>query len=380
MSTIKISELPAITGASAADTDVLPIVDTSLSTTNKITRAEFFKNVPAIDVTGDVTIADKIIHSGDTNTSIRFPAADTVTVETSGAERMRISSTGNVGIGTSSPGYKLQVEGTSGIGTSGSFVSYGQSTESSIVKLGQARTGDGYAYIDMIGDTTYSVYGLRIIRNNTGANSSSDIQHRGTAALRIQTIDAAPVTISTSNVERVRIDSSGNVLISTTDADPANNNISDAIALRADGRISARGVDNFPTMTISRGGTDGNVVVLNKGTTTVGSISVTTTATAYNTSSDYRLKEDWRPMTGASGRIMGLNPVNFAWKSNGSRVDGFLAHEVQAVVPEAVTGEKDGEEMQAIDQSKLVPLLTAALQEALTEIAGLKARITALEA
>jgi hypothetical protein len=72
---------------------------------------------------------------------------------------------------------------------------------------------------------------------------------------------------------------------------------------------------------------------------------------------------------------MALKPVNFAWKADGSRVDGFLAHEAQEVVPEAVTGEKDGGEMQGIDQSKLVPLLTAALQEALKRIEALEAQL-----
>ena len=90
-------------------------------------------------------------------------------------------------------------------------------------------------------------------------------------------------------------------------------------------------------------------------------------------------------MTGASDRVLALNPVNFAWKADGSRVDGFLAHEAQAVVPEAVTGSKDAvdaegnPEYQGIDQSKLVPLLTAALQEALNKITDLETRITALE-
>jgi len=65
----------------------------------------------ALDVTGDVSIADKIIHTGDTNTAIRFPAADTVTVETAGSERFRVDSSGNVGIGTNSPETKLHVSG-----------------------------------------------------------------------------------------------------------------------------------------------------------------------------------------------------------------------------------------------------------------------------
>jgi len=136
--------------------------------------------------------------------------------------------------------------------------------------------------------------------------------------------------------------------------------------------------------------------------TDVGSIDITTSATSYNTSSDYRLKEDVQPMSGATDRLKELKPVNFAWKADGSRVDGFLAHEAQEVVPESVTGSKDamqteeyevtpavtdeegnvtteavmGErevpDYQGIDQSKLVPLLVATIQE-------LEARITQLE-
>ena len=122
------------------------------------------------------------------------------------------------------------------------------------------------------------------------------------------------------------------------------------------------------------------------GNAVVGSITSTGSSTAYNTTSDYRLKEDIKPVENAATRVMALNPVNFAWKADGSRVDGFIAHEAQEIVPEAVTGTKDAVnedgsiKPQAIDQSKLVPLLTAALQEALTEIAGLKSRLAAVEA
>jgi hypothetical protein len=130
----------------------------------------------------------------------------------------------------------------------------------------------------------------------------------------------------------------------------------------------------------------------------VGSISTNGSSTSYNTSSDYRLKEDWVAVADASTRVNALKPVNFAWKVDGSRVDGFLAHELAEVVPEAVTGEKDAVQLvdikdedgnvtgqeerpvyQGIDQSKLVPLLTAALQEALAKIDDLTARVVALE-
>ena len=136
--------------------------------------------------------------------------------------------------------------------------------------------------------------------------------------------------------------------------------------------------------------------------TGVGSIATTSSSTSYNTSSDYRLKTDTQPMTGATDRLKQLNPVNFEWIADGTRVDGFLAHEAQAVVPEAVTGAKDAmrdeeyevtpavydedgnvvteavmgtrsvPDYQGIDQSKLVPLLVATIKE-------LEARITALE-
>ena len=111
-----------------------------------------------------------------------------------------------------------------------------------------------------------------------------------------------------------------------------------------------------------------------------GSIAVTSTATAYNTSSDYRLKENVVPIDNAVSRVGNLNPVRFNFTSDPDKtVDGFLAHEVTPVVPEAITGEKDAVDeegnpvYQGIDQAKLVPLLVAALQE-------LSARVAALEA
>lgn len=122
-------------------------------------------------------------------------------------------------------------------------------------------------------------------------------------------------------------------------------------------------------------------IIFAKQASTVGSISCTPSSTAYNTSSDYRLKDDLQPIAGAADRIMALSPVNFAWKVDGTRTDGFIAHEVQAVVPQAVVGEKDAVDddgnpvYQGIDHSKLVPLLTAALQEALGRIAALEAAL-----
>ena len=117
------------------------------------------------------------------------------------------------------------------------------------------------------------------------------------------------------------------------------------------------------------------------GFVTVGYIATNGSSTSYSTSSDYRLKENVATLAGAADRVKQLNPVRFTWVNNptAGTVDGFLAHEVAAVVPEAVTGEKDAThpdgsiKPQGIDQSKLVPLLVAAIKE-------LTARVEALEA
>jgi len=134
-----------------------------------------------------------------------------------------------------------------------------------------------------------------------------------------------------------------------------------------------------------------------------------TSAVSYNTSSDYRLKENVAPMSGSIDRLKQLKPSTWSWTQDGSHGEGFLAHEAQTVVPEAVTGTKDAmrteeyeitpavldddgnivteavmgtrevPDYQGIDQSKLVPLLTAALQEAITKIEALEARVATLE-
>ena len=120
----------------------------------------------------------------------------------------------------------------------------------------------------------------------------------------------------------------------------------------------------------------------------VGGISYKSiSASAFYVNSDYRLKSNLVPLEDAVSRVKQLPVYRFNWndKENESKVDGFLAHEVSSVVPEAVTGEKDAVredgtlEYQQIDQSKIVPLLTAALKEAIEKIEQLENRIQTLE-
>ena len=111
----------------------------------------------------------------------------------------------------------------------------------------------------------------------------------------------------------------------------------------------------------------------------VGSVKSHGSATQYNTASDYRLKENEVLISDGITRLKTLKPYRFNFKKDPSiTVDGFFAHEVTAV-PEAVAGEKDGEEMQGMDYGRITPLLTAALQEAIAEIETLKAKVASLE-
>lgn len=166
------------------------------------------------------------------------------------------------------------------------------------------------------------------------------------------------------------------------------------------GKVNNSAYDARP-MTLNRMGssTTGTAILsFNNNGTECGKVRITgSTSVAYDTSSDYRLKENVVDLTGARARLDSLKVKRFNFiADSGVTVDGFLAHEAQTVVPEAVSGSKDqiatqanvdadeanavGDPMyQGIDQSKLVPLLTAALQEAFAEIDSLKARITALE-
>ena len=224
-----------------------------------------------------------------------------------------------------------------------------------------------------------------------------------------------------TKTERMRIASDGNVFVGKTSGGQ------DSAGIKMDGANGAILCtrDGAVAGIFTRLSDDGEVIRIMKDTSTVGTISVSGSSTAYNTSSDYRLKENEVAISDGITRLKTLKPYRFNFKSNpDTKVDGFLAHEVTAV-PEAISGTKDKTETkeklildkdnnileenkeeadwikgkekgyypsdstwvaskvypvyQGIDQSKLVPLLTAALQEAITEIESLKARVTTLE-
>jgi len=120
-----------------------------------------------------------------------------------------------VGVGIT-PSEKFHVAGSGRFEGNSLDVGYGSSASELFLQVGQGRTGNGYAYLDLIGDETYSDFGLRIFRNNTGANASSSIYHRGTGDFSLQATDVAPILFKTQSAERMRITSAGNVGIGTT--------------------------------------------------------------------------------------------------------------------------------------------------------------------
>jgi cytoskeletal protein CcmA (bactofilin family) len=207
----------------------------------------------------------------------------------------------------------------------------------------------------------------------TITNSGHFVDSTSTGDLTINKIGSANMVFKTNNSERMRIDSSGIVNINCTTQQIVTNE-----RLRLVGK-AAFTTSGDAALNLNRDSDNGGTLRFHRGTTQVGEISVTTSSTNYGTSSDHRLKENVTADWDATTRLKQLNPVRFNFIADAdTTVDGFLAHEVQSVVPEAVTGthnevDDDGNPVyQGIDQSKLVPLLVKTIQE-------LEARITALE-
>ena len=183
-----------------------------------------------------------------------------------------------------------------------------------------------------------------------------------------------------SGLSALCIDSKGRILAATTSNIAGSNAV---LHINADGVASGAGSiisECAATTTVYH-------VHFRNGNGGVGGINTNGSSTSYVTSSDYRLKENVTELTGAIDRVKQVPVHRFNFVADPDKtVDGFLAHEVSDVVPEAITGTKDEVDdegnpvYQGIDQSKLVPLLTAALQEAITKIEALETRVAALEA
>jgi hypothetical protein len=263
------------------------------------------------------------------------------------AERMRIDSSGNVGIGTASPTSKLDV--------------IQDQNATSRLRIRNNDSGSS-AYAGVVVNASGNSWEMRM--GSSAANSN---------ALQF-VLDA----LGTPSV-KATIDSSGNLLVGGTAYFGAGLSL---------GSPASSGCASI----FAAGGTGNHFRFGNVTNGIVGAISTTTSATTYSTSSDYRLKNTIAPMTGALEKVALLKPCTYKWNTDGSDGEGFIAHELQAVVPQCVTGEKDAVDTdgkpvyQGIDTSFLVATLTAAIQElkALVDtqastITTLTDRITVLE-
>ena len=284
----------------------------------------------------------------DSNTGINF-ASDTVNINTGGSTRATINSSGNLGVGTTSPTARFDV-----------------------------RRGDADGLIAEFHQS--SGYGIDI-------GSSTSIGYIASGYGQALTFKTDP---SSGQIERMRLGSDGFVGIGVTGE----------VSASTGGASFNVSSDNRRKLALGTTSASGRGLLLFFNSNgEVGSISTSGSSTAYNTSSDYRLKENVVSISDGITRLKTLKPSRFNFIADASQtVDGFLAHEVTAV-PEAITGTKDqvvtqdlvdrgdakeselGKPVyQKIDQSKLVPLLTAALQEAIAKIEVLETKVAALEA
>ena len=221
-------------------------------------------------------------------------------------------------------------------------------------------TGGGvtYAGINFVVGSDSGTCAIRSIRTNAGTNFESALQFL-----------TNPAGATTTPTEKVRVPSGGGIRIAMQNysSDPSSTNY--GVSLNNTGAGSRFFGQGTGTETqIEFGNTNG----------TRGSIQTNATVTLYNTTSDYRLKENVVPMANALATVLALKPCTYKWKVDGSDGQGFIAHELQAVVPDCVSGEKDAVDEegnikpQFVDTSFLVATLTAAIQE-------LNAKVTALE-
>jgi hypothetical protein len=353
--------------------------------------------------TGDGTAASPSICVGfDYDNGFFRPGSNIIGISTAGFERARIDSSGRLLVGTSTPlgpnNSLFQIAGDSTAAglqitrfnsTDGCIVNFSANRNATVGSYTTVQNGDELARLRFIAyDGASQLVAAQITSSVDGTPGANDMPGR----LVFSTTAAGASTPT----ERMRIDSSGNVGINRTPA--------------ADARLDVNGLTRLNTTATPFTSALGAIVQTGGGNNTgavgiestalstatrhhisfsnpngvIGSISTSASATSFVTSSDYRLKENVVDLDGAIDRLNQLPVHRFNFIADPDTVvDGFIAHEAAEVVPECVTGTKDEVDedgnpvYQGIDQSKIVPLLTAALQEAIAKIETLEQRLTA---
>jgi hypothetical protein len=340
-----------------------------------------------------------ITTSGDTNTGIFFPAADTIAFVEGGAEAMRIDSSGNVGIGTSSPTTRLSVAGgRTTLAANGETFALGLQYSSS--------TGPYYigATNSATPDLVFSQVGgserMRVTNaGDVGIGTSSPaykLEANGTVASKVATTaDASlavqnsfasffvlqqsdkvnlytgagqPIVFTNNNTERARITAAGDLLVGII-APLANGDLGIQLGRSNNARLlGADGTGSF------------NQLHFVNANGIVGTINTSGSATSYLVVSDYRLKTVIGPVADAGQRIDALQPVEYTWNADGSRTRGFLAHQFQEVYAGSVTGAKDAVDAEGKPVYQQMQASTSeVIADLVAEIQSLRARVAALE-
>jgi hypothetical protein len=316
-------------------------------------------------------VGNAVAKSGDTMsgdlTVPNFTYTGTLTGSTGvvniGSGQVYKDASGNVGVGTTSPNTKTQIY----------KAAYSSFTGTSLGALA-------------ITDSTASVNYYSSIDFNTSANNSLPLARIGMQ----YTGSGSYLVFGTSNSygsgitnTAMAIDYSGNLLVGTTSVDPSGSNVTGA-AIGGIGYISTCASSN-PGAVFARKTTTGDIVIFRYGTTQVGTINTNGTGTTYNSASDYRLKHDVQALSNGLATVSALKPVTYKWNVNNSYGEGFIAHELQEVIPEAVTNTKDQVDAdgnpvyQGVDYSKIVVHLVAAIQELKADLDAAKAEIEVLK-
>ena len=283
---------------------------------------------------GSLAGSANMVFDGFTLTTLNTAYTGTLTGGTGvvnlGSGQFYKDASGNVGIGRTNPGYKLDIAVSAG--------------------------GNAFSATDLATSDFRIVPGV-----------SSGIVRVGPSS--------GGMAFYSSDSERMRIDSSGNICINATSAISANSKLN----------IIGSATSSASTIKI---GTDGYAAIdfRNSAGAQQGYVQTNTSTVLYVSVSDYRLKENIAPMKGALSKVQSLKPCTYTWKNNNSSGQGFIAHELQAVIPDCVTGEKDAVDAegkpvyQGIDTSFLVATLTAALQELNAKVDAQALEIATLKA
>jgi hypothetical protein len=313
-----------------------------------------------------------IINATTTNGVVIQPdnSGSLVLQTNSGTTAVTIDTSQNVGIGTTSPTAKLTVNGNQSFAEkTAAYIGVDIATTAGNGGNLTVKAGNGSGS----GNTSGNLY--------VGAGRGSVSATSGFIAFGVaQATNAVGL-----DAEYMRIDSSGNLLVGTT-SQITTGGFSPKLSITNAGNAAFFTTSTNASVMGMQINTNGGDGIKFYNASNVGNITINSGGTAYGTTSDYRLKENIAPMTGALEKVSLLKPVIYTWKTDDSNGQGFIAHELQAIIPDAVVGEKDAVnedgsiKPQCIDTSFLVATLTAAIQEQQAIINDLKARVTALEA